>query len=68
MKDSIYAFSVGDIKCVSISDGIQPIDANLLPTFFSGAATDDLLVAVRKYGISTDRCTLKKNKVIFRKI
>ena len=43
MKDSIYAFSVGDFKCVSISDGIQPIDADLLPTFFNGAAADELV-------------------------
>lgn len=61
MKDSIYTFAVGDFKCVSISDGIQPIDADLLPTFFDGAAADELAVALRKHGMSPDYYELDCN-------
>ena len=54
MNDSIFQFSVGNFKCISISDGMQPIDGDMLPTFFNGAAADELVVELRKHGISPD--------------
>ena len=54
MESGIYSFRVGDFKCVSISDGVQPIDAAMLPTFFAGASTDELAIALRRHGMSPD--------------
>lgn len=54
MESSIYSFTVGDFKCVSISDGLQPIDAETLPTFFAGASADELALALRQHGMSPD--------------
>ncbi len=52
MDAAIFDFFVGDFKCVSISDGRQPIDAETLPTFFSGASSDELAAALRRHGMS----------------
>jgi len=52
VENSIYEFTIGDFKCLSISDGTQPIDAETLPTFFAGASTDDMADALRRHGLS----------------
>ena len=54
MDTSVYEFAVGDFKCVAISDGTQPIDAETLPTFFAGAPADVLAEALRRHGLSPD--------------
>ena len=54
MESNIYSFTVGDFKCVSISDGLQPIDAEMLPTFFAGASPEELAIALRQHGMSPD--------------
>lgn len=61
MQARIHRFSLGDFKCVSISDGIQPIDGDLLPTFFAGAPKDELAAALQKHGISPDYYELDCN-------
>jgi glyoxylase-like metal-dependent hydrolase (beta-lactamase superfamily II) len=45
---------VGDFKCLSISDGAQPIDADLLPTFFAGSSPAELAKALRRHGLSPE--------------
>lgn len=52
MTGKPFSFDLGDFKCISISDGIQPIDAELLPTFFAGSSADDLASALSSHGIS----------------
>ena len=47
-----FTFQLGDFKCISISDGIQPIDADTLPTFFAGADESQLARALEKHEIS----------------
>ncbi len=59
MENSLYEFALGDFKCLSISDGTQPIDADLLPTFFAGAPADELSEALRRHGLSPDRHELQ---------
>lgn len=59
MDNSVYEFSVGDFKCLSISDGQQPIDAETLPTFFAGAPADELSAALRRHGLSPDHHELQ---------
>jgi len=54
LPSSHFTFKVGDLTCVSISDGIQPIDAEMLPTFFAGASPAELGKALRRHGISPD--------------
>ncbi len=54
MESGIYSFRVGDFKCVSISDGLQPIDAAMLPTFFAGASPEELAIALRQHGMTPD--------------
>jgi len=54
MDARIYEFAVGDFKCVAISDGTQPIDAETLPTFFAGAPADELAEALRRHELSPD--------------
>ena len=61
MSASIHKFSIGDFQCVSISDGIQPIDAQLLPTFFAGSTEAALAGALRRHGISPDYYELDCN-------
>ncbi len=61
MHTRIHPFTLGDFQCVSISDGIQPIDADLLPTFFAGAPAEDLAAALREHGISPDYYELDCN-------
>ena len=56
-----YPFDIGQYKCVSISDGIQPIGADLLPTFFAGSSADDLALALNNHGISPDHYELQCN-------
>lgn len=59
MEYKIYEFAVGDFKCVSISDGTQPIDAEMLPTFFAGASTADLAQALRAHNMPPDHFDLQ---------
>ena len=59
MEHRIYEFALGDFKCVSISDGTQPIDAETLPTFFAGASAADLAAALRKHNMSPDHFDLQ---------
>ena len=59
VENSIYEFTVGDFKCVSISDGAQPIDAETLPTFFAGASADAMREALLRHGLSPDRHDLQ---------
>lgn len=59
MDARIYEFAVGDFKCVSISDGTQPIDAETLPTFFAGAPEDKMREALRRHGLSPERHDLQ---------
>ncbi len=59
MEYRIYEFALGDFKCVSISDGTQPIDAETLPTFFAGASTADLALALRKHNMPPDHFDLQ---------
>lgn len=61
MKARIYPFSVGEFKCVSISDGEQPIDAELFPTFFAGSSAEDLALTLEKHGLSPDSHQLQSN-------
>ena len=59
VENSIYEFSVGSFKCVSISDGTQPIDAEMLPTFFAGSSAADLAAALQKHNMSPDHLDLQ---------
>ena len=52
MTQKIFRFDLGDFKCVSINDGMQPIGAELLPTFFAGASPADLTQALHEHSIS----------------
>ena len=61
MTVGVFTFSVGDFKCVSISDGAQPIDAKMLPTFFVGATAAELALALRQHGLSPDSHNLQSN-------
>ncbi len=61
MNTKTFSFDVGDFKCVSISDGIQPIDGDFLPNFFAGASADELAEAFRRHGISLDYYDLHCN-------
>ena len=61
MTAGVFTFSVGDFKCVSISDGAQPIDAEMLPTFFVGATAEQLALALRQHGLSPDAHDLQSN-------
>ena len=61
MNIKTFSFDVGDFKCVSISDGIQPIDGDFLPNFFAGASADELAEAFRRHGISPDYYELQCN-------
>ena len=54
MSAETFTFQLGDFKCISISDGIQPIDADTLPTFFAGADEAQLARAWERHGISPD--------------
>jgi len=59
VENSVYEFTVGAFKCLSISDGAQPIDAETLPTFFSGASAADLAAVLRKHNMSPDHFDLQ---------
>ncbi len=61
MTDGVYTFNVGDFKCVSISDGSQLIDAQMLPTFFVGSTVDELARTLRRHGLSPDYLDLQSN-------
>ncbi len=61
MTARTFAFDIGQFKCVSISDGIQPIKAELLPTFFAGATDEDLALAFEAHGISPEHYELQCN-------
>ena len=61
MNAKVFNFSVGDFKCVSISDGMQPIEGDFLPAFFNGSAADELAVALQRHGISPDHYDLDCN-------
>ncbi len=61
VNPKIYPFQLGDFRCHSISDGMQPIDAELLPTFFHGSTREELLPALRRHGISPDYLELQCN-------
>lgn len=61
MTDGVYTFNVGDFKCVSISDGSQLIDAQMLPTFFVGSTVDELARTLRRHGLSPDSFDLQSN-------
>jgi len=56
-----YSFNIGQFKCLSISDGIQPIDAELLRTFFAGSSDDELALALNNHSISPDHYDLQCN-------
>lgn len=59
MEYKVYEFGLGDFKCVSISDGAQPIDSETLPTFFAGASTAELARALRKHNMPPDHFDLQ---------
>ena len=61
MTARTFAFDIGQFKCVSISDGIQPINAELLPTFFAGSNDEDLALAFEAHGISPEHYELQCN-------
>ena len=61
MNAKVFNFSVGDFKCVSISDGMQPIEGDFLPAFFNGSAADELAVELQRHGISPDHYDLDCN-------
>ncbi len=61
MTDGVYTFNVGDFKCVSISDGSQLIDAQMLPTFFVGSTVDELARTLRRHGLSPASFDLQSN-------
>ena len=61
MTEGVYTFAVGDFKCVSISDGAQPIDAQALPTFFVGSTAEEMARALRRHGLSPDAHNLQSN-------
>lgn len=61
MTPKPFPIDVGQFKCVSISDGVQPIDAELLPTFFAGSSADELARAFKSHGISPDYYELQCN-------
>lgn len=64
MPSSHYTFIVGDFKCVSISDGTQPIDAEMLPTFFAGSTPAELSEALRRHNMSAERYDLPCNPLL----
>ena len=59
MQDDIFNFHIGDFKCLSISDGLQPIDAETLPTFFAGASAAELAAALQKHNMPPDHFDLQ---------
>lgn len=61
MSARTFSFDFSQFKCVSISDGIQPINAELLPTFFAGSSAEDLALALNNHGISPDHYELQCN-------
>ena len=61
MEEKVFRFAVGDFQCVSISDGMQPIDADLLPTFFAGSSADELTQALQQHAMSPDYYELQCN-------
>ena len=61
MTERVYTFTVGDFKCVSISDGSQLIDARMLPTFFIGSTAEELARALRRHGLSPTSFDLQSN-------
>lgn len=61
MTDGVFRFSVGDFKCVSISDGSQLMDAGTLATFFVGSTADELARALWQHGLSPDCHDLQSN-------
>ncbi len=61
MRARTYSFNIGQFKCLSISDGIQPIDAELLRTFFAGSSDDELALALNNHSISPDHYDLQCN-------
>jgi len=56
-----FRFEVGGFECVSISDGYQPIGAELLRRFFAGAPLHELHQAFRKHGIEPEYMDLACN-------
>ena len=61
MNAKVFNFSVGDFKCVSISDGMQPIEGDFLPAFFNGSAAAELAVELQRHGISPGHYDLDCN-------
>ena len=61
MQNRYFTFGVGNFKCVSISDGMQPIDAELLATFFAGSSPAELRNALRQHQISPEYYELQCN-------
>ena len=61
MSEKVFRFSLGDFQCVSISDGVQPIDAETLPTFFNGSRPGELATALQQHGISPRHYDLQCN-------
>ncbi len=61
MTEGVFTFSVGDFKCVSISDGSQKIDAQALPTFFIGSTAEEMARALRQHGLSPESHDLQSN-------
>jgi glyoxylase-like metal-dependent hydrolase (beta-lactamase superfamily II) len=56
-----YRFKIGKFDCISISDGYQPIDAELLKQFFVGASPHELHLALQKHHIRADYLELQFN-------
>ncbi len=61
MTARTFSVAIGRFKCVSISDGMQPIGAELLPTFFAGSTKEGLALAFKAHGIAPDYYELQCN-------
>lgn len=61
MTAGVFPFSLGDFKCVSISDGSQLLDAEMQKTFFVGSTAEELARALRQHGLPLDHLDLQSN-------
>lgn len=61
MTAKTYEFEVGSFRCISISDGYQPIGKELLSQFFVGSSKNELELMLKKHEISPHGYELQCN-------
>lgn len=52
MDPAIFKFELGDLLCISISDGTIPLEADKLATFFHGSTSNGRQRAFNRHGIT----------------